>query len=579
MPRISRKEFLHGAAAASALRLTGSQALARTAKRPNVLLVLVDEWRAQAFGYAGDRNAPTPAIDRFAGESVNFPLATSGTPVCSPARASLLTGQYPLQHGVYINDVPLRPNGPTLGECFARAGYQTGYIGKWHVYGSPDGSYGRRLAYIPREHRLGFDYWKACECTHNYNRSLYYEGDDPTARYWPGYDAIAQTRDAIGFIEKSARSNDPFLLVLSWGPPHFPYMAPAKYEERFAEQSIELRPNVPADRREAGIQELRRYYAAAAVLDDCFRDLMDALAREGLEDDTIVLFTSDHGEMAWSQGLLRKLVPWEESVGVPLLIRYPRLLDARGRRSSAPLGMPDIMPTLLGLSGIAVPEHVSGTDYSPLVRGQAMPNRASSAYLSVPAPVWDARMIGAAAFRGVRTERFTYVRSIQGPWLLYDNRADPFQKRNRVGDPALADARAELERQLMDWRTRLNDEFLPAETYLRRDGLTHYVETYVPVGVNRSPWNDWASTLDVPPWQPRSIDASFDQLARDPLAASLLAPLMPAIKGITAVDWRVLSPRIINILQPQALPDVRLAELDIALRRLPRPEDTTLTPG
>jgi arylsulfatase A-like enzyme len=103
-----------------------------------------------------------------------------------------------------------------MGEIFTHAGYRTGFIGKWHLYGSPDGKYGRRLAYIPPEKRFGFDYWKACECTHDYNHSLYYEGNDPTPKYWPGYDAIAQTADACAFIEKQARANC-FSIVASSG--------------------------------------------------------------------------------------------------------------------------------------------------------------------------------------------------------------------------------------------------------------------------------------------------------------------------------------------------------------------------
>ena len=188
-------------------------------------------------GYNGDPNVRTPVLDRLASQSVSFDTAVSSCPVCCPYRASLLTGQYPLTNGVFINDVELKPNGATLGEAFAKAGYRTGYIGKWHLYGSPDGQNGRRLAYIPPEKRFGFDYWKACECTHEYNQSLYYEGNDPTPKYWPGYDAIAQTDDACGFIERQAKTSDPFFLLLSLGPPHFPLStAPEKYRARFKDR-------------------------------------------------------------------------------------------------------------------------------------------------------------------------------------------------------------------------------------------------------------------------------------------------------------------------------------------------------
>jgi arylsulfatase A-like enzyme len=568
----SRRRFLGAAAASGAgtfLRGPGA-ASPLVRRRPNVLLIIADEWRAQAFGHAGDRNARTPAIDAFAREAASFPNAVSGTPVCCPARASLLTGQYPLQHGVYINDVPLEPKGVTLGEAFAGAGYRTSYIGKWHVYGSPEGRWERRLSPVPRAKRFGFDYWKACECTHNYARSLYYDGDDPTPRYWPGYDAIAQTQDAIGFIEGEAGKEDPFFLTLSWGPPHFPYMAPERYARLYRDRAIEFRPNVPPDRRDDAVEELRNYYAACALLDDCFRDLVGALDRLGIADDTIVLFMSDHGEMAWSQGLIRKLVPWEESAAIPLMVRYPAMLGRDSARPRAPINIPDVMPTLLGLAGIAVPGEVAGIDYSPLLRGAAMPDVPASAYLSMPVPVWDARMDGIAAYRGVRTDRYTYVRSIDGPWLLYDNRADPFQLHNQVDSPAHARIRSGLESELAAWRHRLGDGFLPAEAYLRRDRIEHYLETQVPVAAMRSPWGDWQSTLPVPASQPRSIDASFDELASDTLAADLVAPLLPGAAKGGGGEWRQLSPRIVNSAAPQYLSDVQLSELDRRLQALPR---------
>jgi arylsulfatase A-like enzyme len=134
----------------------------------------------------------------------------------------VITGQYPLTHGVYINDVELRPKGLTLGEAFRDAGYRTAYIGKWHLYGSPDGRYGRRRAYIPPESRFGFEYWKAAECIHEYDHSLYYEGEDSKPKYWPGYDALAQTLDACRYIREQATGPAPFFLTLAWGPPHFP---------------------------------------------------------------------------------------------------------------------------------------------------------------------------------------------------------------------------------------------------------------------------------------------------------------------------------------------------------------------
>src|SRR5438128_605980 len=137
-------------------------------RKPNILVVLADQWRAQAFGFAGDPNVKTPHFDRLASDSVCFINAVAGLPVCSPTRASLLTGKRPLTHGVFLNDVPLNPNAMTIARVLKSEGYDTGYIGKWHLNG--DG----RSTFIPRDRRLGFDYWKVLECTHNYSNSFYY---------------------------------------------------------------------------------------------------------------------------------------------------------------------------------------------------------------------------------------------------------------------------------------------------------------------------------------------------------------------------------------------------------------------
>jgi len=400
-----------------------------------------------------------------------------------------MTGQYPLTNGVFINDVELKPSSPTLAESFAEAGYKTGYIGKWHLYGSPDGNYGRRLAPVPADKRLGFDYWKACECTHEYNHSLYYEGNDPTPKYWHGYDAFSQTDDACRFIEDRAKSSDPFFLFLSLGPPHFPYpTAPEKYQAMYAKRALALRPNIPEAKRAEAEVILRGYYAHMAALDECFSHLLGTLQKQDIDEDTIVVFTSDHGDMMLSQGLTTKLYPWDESVRIPFLLRYPRKFGRSGRRVKTMLNMPDMMPTLLSLAGVKVPDAVQGRDV--LDAKETEP----SAFINLAVPITEARKYGFAEYRGLRDKRYTYVRSIQGPWLLYDNERDPFQMHNLCGKSESAKIHMALERQL-DARLRsLKDEFLPASEYIKRAGVGHYREVNVPVGHTKSPWGDWEST-------------------------------------------------------------------------------------
>ena len=509
------------------------------AAKPNVILVITDEWRYQSTGYSGDPNVHTPSLDKFAASGVNFENAVAGCPVCSASRASLMTGQYPLTNGVYINDVPLKPKGETLGEAFARGGYRTGYVGKWHLFGSPDGYWERRLAYIPPEERMGFKYWKAIECTHDYNCSFYYDNNNPTPKIWPGYDAIAQTADACRFVQEHTRAKAPYFLVLSLAPPHFPVpftlnSAPPKYEAMYRDRELQLRPNVPDDKKPAALRELRDYYANIAALDECFGRLLATVEATGTSEDTIVMFTSDHGDMMYSQGLQRKLVPWEESIRIPLLLRYPRKFGWSGRRSAALVNHADIMPTLLGLSGLPAPAGVQGTDYSRDIDGTG-PGAPSSAFLGVPVPFIEMCAAGIAEYRGVRTTRYSYVRSIHGPWLLYDNNIDPYQMNNLCGQPEMKAIQADLDAELGRWLRKLNDEFLPAKEYLQRDGLAHYLEPKAPVGYMRSPWGDWASTLQKPIFERLSVNSAMSELSANPAAKAILERMLPDVMSNPAL--------------------------------------------
>lgn len=464
-------------------------------QRPHVVFLFADEWRGQAVGYAGDVNCQTPNIDRFATRAVNFRQAVSGCSVCCPYRASLLTGQYPLRHGVFVNDVELSPDCQSIARAFSAGGYDTAYIGKWHVYGSPDGAYGRRHAYVPRDHQLGFDYWKGYECNHNYNKSHYFYNDDPTPRRWEGYDAFAQSHDAAEYIRAHAGSDKPFLLMVSWGPPHFPlHTAPEAYRRMYENREIVLRPNVPEHLREKAIEELRGYYAHIAAIDDAFAMIHDAIRDAGLDDDTVFVLTADHGDMRQSQGLDTKQYPWDESVVVPFLLRDPRLKP--GTTHDAPIDAPDLMPTLLGLCGLPIPGTVQGRDWSPAILGRQPLTADEAAFLNLPAEFSETRHRGIRAYRGLRNARYTYVRNTTGPWLLYDNHADPYQMHNLINDARHADLQTRLEAQLQQRLGQYGDEFLDGRAYIERAGLSHYKEVQAPLV---DAWCD--------PWAERSGDA------------------------------------------------------------------------
>lgn len=446
-------------------------------KKPNVLFVFADQFRRQATGFGGETNIQTPHMDRLASESIDFEYAISGTPVCCPARASLLTGQYPHHHGVIINDVPMDPEAETMGKLFAKAGYDTGYIGKWHVNANG------RCSPIPVERQHGFQYWKALECSHDYNTSYYYEGSSTEKKTWEGYDAIAQTNDAIEYL-KSRDKEKPFLLTLSWGPPHDPYdTAPQEYMDRIDVDAIELRDNVSeADTAEARTH-LKGYYAHILALDDCLKSLMDTLDETGLAEDTIFVFWSDHGDMILSHGEFFKQRPWEESIRVPLLIRYPKRFGLNGLKPSAFINTPDLLPTLLGLCGIDIPASMDGSDYSTYLSEYAsdpdddIAPPAQSALLACQSPFGQfTREVGGREYRGLRTDRYTYVRDLNGPWLLYDNESDPFQLKNLVDDPSTKGLIDQLDRELDQKLTEHDDALTPSIELLKKFGYADDVD-------------------------------------------------------------------------------------------------------
>ena len=465
---MKRRDFLERSVLGSGTLLAPAclSGAGQAAKKPNVVYVFADQWRAQATGYAGDPNlaGKTPNLDRLASEGVNMTHAVSTCPVCTPYRASLMTGQYPLTNGLFLNDACLNPDAVSIGKVFKRQGYNTAYVGKWHIDGHG------RSAFIPKERRQGFDYWKVLECTHQYNNSKYYDGDDPKSKKWDGYDAIAQTRDVQSYIMDHAKDAQPFCMFLSWGPPHAPYgTAPLKNRKMFDPASIKLPPNFKGDKK-SGRERLAGYYAHIAALDECVGDLLQTLREAGIADQTLFVFTSDHGDMLGSHGEQKKQKPYDESIRVPFLVRLPKGLGANKRKVELLFGTPDIMPTILGLCGIPAPQTVEGTDFSAVIRGAAdVPD--NEVLIECPSPFgqWS-RRAGGREYRGLRTKRFTYVRDLNGAWLLFDNQKDPYQQNNLVNAPEAASLMRTLEAKLTAKLSEVGDAFEPGPNYIRQWG-------------------------------------------------------------------------------------------------------------
>lgn len=434
-------------------------------KKPNIVFILADQWRASATGYAGDPNVRTPNLDKLAGKSVNFRNAVSVCPVCTPYRASLMTGRYPTSTGMFLNDAHLPPSELCIGDALSSAGYKTAYIGKWHLDG-----HGRH-SYIPPERRRGFEYWKAAECDHNYNNSHYYTGNSEEKMFWDGYDVFAQTKDAQQYLTSKANQDEPFALFVSYGTPHFPHhTAPEEYKAHYLPENIKLPINVPEPMKEVAAQEAQGYYAHCEALDKNIGDLLNTLDELGLSENTILVFTSDHGEMLGSHGVRPKAkqVPLRESAGVPFLLRYPVGLGNNSKIVDMPITTPDIFPTLFGLAGLEIPETIEGDDLSSVIKNNTE-NEGHAVLYMQPAP-FERGEFG-KEYRAVKTGTYTYVRSLDGPWLLFDDVNDPFQMENLVSKPEYSDILEDLDNRLKGLLEKIDDDFRPAQYYIDDWGL------------------------------------------------------------------------------------------------------------
>ena len=463
------------AAAASHFSL-GSQAPGP--RKPNLLFVYADQLRYQSLGYAGDHKAKTPNIDRLASQGVNFKNTVSVSPVCAPFRASLFTGKYTTSTGMAINEMRINPHQRCFGHVLTENGYATGYIGKWHLWANQAGNHDDpKNGFVPPgKYRLGFDgYWAAYNFNHSYYHGYYFE-DTPERKRIKGYEPDVQTDMAIKFINDAARSEKPFSLFLSYGTPHDPLTAdnvPAECLKLFEGVRFDLpaswqdTPDPYMDRNADPVkwltywkgaipEQLRCYYAMVSNLDDNIGRLLHSLEQAGVADNTIVVFTSDHGEMFGAHGRVFKLTFYEEAARIPCLIRWPGKIPA-GRVSDACVNTPDMMPTLLGLMGLPIPGDVEGMDLSLIAQGRPGPEP-EAAYLQGLGHtyLWQ----DSFEWRALRDKQFTFAMYRRdGRELLFDNANDPHQLRNVIDDPKYAVPAARCRKLLKDKMASLKDTF------------------------------------------------------------------------------------------------------------------------
>lgn len=415
--------------------------------QPNVILIFPDQMRANALGCMGNPDIKTPYLDALAAEGVLLQNTYSNTPVCCPARATIFTGKYAHANGMVTNDLRLRETEVSIAELFKDHGYETGFIGKWHLDGGP-----KEPGFIPAERRQGFEFWAANECNHNHFNSHYFRGNDTVPIPINEFEPKIWIDEAIHFLKN--RGEKPFFLTIAPGPPHNPYVAPKGYQSQYDSLQITMPLNWQANVKNGSKKDLTGYYAMITAMDVEFGHLFQELAEQGLKENTIVLFISDHGDMLGSQGRIYKRQPWEESAKVPGIISWPGTIP-KGKKTKTLFSTVDVLPTLLDLCGFPVPENVQGISIkNSILDDEPGPD---CIYFEILGPCkWQGVESG---WRGIRTKQYKYARYKHSPWIMYDLKNDPFELNNLVGNPDYADLKQELDNFLSYQMGRYGDSW------------------------------------------------------------------------------------------------------------------------
>ena len=425
----------------------------RTEDRPNVLVVFTDQQRWDTVGAYGSPLDLTPNLDAAAEDGTVFERAITSQPVCGPTRACLQTGQYGTTHGAYRNGIVPEAEA-TIAEAFGDAGYETGYVGKWHLANTSTDP-------VPEDRRLGYeDYWRAADAlehtSHPYE-GVVYDGDGERCEF-DGYRVDALTEMAEEFLRRDR--DDPFFLTLSYLEPHHQndmddHVAPDGYAWRHRN------PWVPPDLRDhAGrgdwYESLPDYYGIVERIDECYGRLLDVLASTEALQNTVVVFVSDHGSHFRTRNGEYKRSCHESSVRVPLVVRGPGFEG--GNRVESPVSLVDLPPTLLDAAGIDPPESMEGNSAVPLVEVERGERESVDWLGEVFVQISEAE-VG----RAIRTERWKY--SVFDPEAdgrsdaasdryveryLYDLASDPYELVNLAGRAEYREVADGLRERLLD---------------------------------------------------------------------------------------------------------------------------------
>ena len=496
MIRTTRKQFLSGATALAVPQRGPAAATpaATPAARPkNVLFLLSDQHRPHAMGIDGDPLARTPHMDALARTGVRFDDAYCTNPVCTPSRASILTGLYTHHHRTWNNATPWPFGHKTAAHYFGRAGYMSALIGKMHFVDAQTHGFDYRLDFNDWFQHLGpkariyaeelsransgsgnpqiDDLWRDFGDPWKGTRTLDgRKGSVHTGRVSqleePQHFESFVARESVRFLEKHGKEQ-PFFLISSFLKPHDPFMPAERFARMYSPDAMKLpsswgkvdMANVPGEirdsiQRSASTPELldeshartriAMYYASLAQVDEAIGQVLATLKRLGLEDDTIVVYSSDHGEMLGEHGLWGKTVFYEPSVGVPLIVRAPGVTGT-GLRSKSPVSQVQIVPTFLELCGIPAPAGFDGPSFVGNLREPSHVN-------SEPVYAEYALQTPRAKYM-IRHGRYKYCHYVNDTPELYDLQADPEEMRNLAAAPSHKDKAAELKQRLFDWHT------------------------------------------------------------------------------------------------------------------------------
>jgi len=435
-------------------------------KRPNVLFIQPDQHRGSVMGIEGDVDAITPNLDELSKGGIRFTNAVSGAPVCSPYRASLMSGMHIHKHGVVGNNILLNPELNTLGNIFENAGYATGYIGKWHLDGGiPEEKVG---GYIEEgERRQGWQEFMGYEKSHEFIEVWKYDESKNKVRVKDyNWEPTWHTDMALDFIQRKTEEEKPWCYYLAYGPPHLPEQCPQDFLGMYDPDAFHLPSDIEnelnATQKKELRQQLQMYYAQVTAIDYEVGRLMKRLREMGVDDNTIIVYTSDHGDVLGSHnadiahhykelGIKRKSAlrtkgkPYLSAMDVPLLIHWPEKIEKQ-QVCDAMVNTIDITATLLDLVNLEVPSNMQGTSMADWC-------------LTGEGPKKDALYIGLAkgskAWRGVYDGRYLY--STLGWPVLYDHMTDPYEMNNLYDSEEHAELKARLHQLTIEKAQEFED--------------------------------------------------------------------------------------------------------------------------